>query len=101
MTKFYSIIANSYSFFLQRGGGGDIISQLKGFQGWILEILNVIVILVALYGIFNAASAYFQGDQSAVKKLLLIVAGLIIWFLAPTILEAFEGGSLPGAGGGR
>ena len=78
---------------LQVNGAGSqgVVAKIKEIYDFILPILNAIIILAALYGLFKVGAGFFQGHEGAGKKLVLIIVGVIIWFIAPIVIQSLLG----------
>lgn len=64
-------------------------SGLNNFKTKVIPILNGIVAVFALLGIFYSAYQFFTGDADRGKKFLTsVLIGGVIWFLGFSIVNA-------------
>ncbi len=64
-------------------------SGLANFRNRVIPILNGIVAVFALLGIFYAVYQFFTGDAERGKKFLTsVIIGGVVWFLAAQIVNA-------------
>lgn len=67
-------------------GSGTTISKLQSVFNWAMKILNILVVIGAIYAGANIANSMFglSGDDhysgKGKGKLLALIFGLIVWF---------------------
>lgn len=73
---------------LQRGGNGSfspnsssgIVSEIAKFYQFVKPILDILVGLLVVWGIYKVVTKQLQGEEGAMKIALIVVGGLIMWF---------------------
>lgn len=67
----------------------NISSDLQKVASNIKGPLNIIVGVLAIVGGFNVFYQYKSGNEKAKQNMIMLVLGLTVWFLLPSIIKIF------------
>ena len=76
-----------YPIWAQYFGGMEFESRIQGLTN---DLVSILLPAISILGLIYAAMLAASGDEGAKKRMLLIIFGSIVGFLAPIIIRWFQ-----------
>ena len=76
-----------YPIWAQYFGGLEFESRIQGLTN---DLVSILLPAISILGLIYAAMLAASGDEGAKKRMLLIIFGSIVGFLAPIIIRWFQ-----------